>query len=149
MALKGKVPGLAGGVQDAKDGQPAMPQAKGAVHSADIEYAMGTPPTNRVYDWQPDDYWVSDQFSNYYANFIKTGNPNGLGLVSWPATNDKEVEPILQLDVNSFRSRMPSGNNATRRFSALSATANNRPTGFAIDGRSYWYILPVQLLYKT
>ena len=34
-----------------------------------------------------DDYWVSDQFSNYYANFIKTGNPNGLGLVSWPATN--------------------------------------------------------------
>lgn len=102
MALKGKVPGLAGGVQDAKDGQPAMPQAKGAVHSADIEYAMGTLPTNRVYDWQPDDYWVSDQFSNYYANFIKTGNPNGLGLVSWPATNDKEVEPILQLDVNSF-----------------------------------------------
>lgn len=102
MALKGKVAGLAGGVQDAKDGQPTMPQAKGAVHSADIEYAMGTLPTNRVYDWQPDDYWVSDQFSNYYANFIKTGNPNGLGLVSWPATNGKEVEPILQLDVNSF-----------------------------------------------
>ena len=102
MALKGKVAGLAGGVQDAKDGQPAMLQAKGAVHSADIEYAMGTLPTNRVYDWQPEDYWVSDQFSNYYANFIKTGNPNGLGLVNWPATNGKEVKPILQLDVNSF-----------------------------------------------
>ena len=45
---------------------------------------------------------MSDQFSNYYANFIKTGNPNGLGLVSWPTTNGKKVEPILQLDVNSF-----------------------------------------------
>ncbi|MST86049.1 hypothetical protein [Hallella mizrahii] len=49
-------------------------------------------------------------FKQYYItacfaclpNFIKTGNPNGLGLVSWPATNGKEVEPILQLDVNSF-----------------------------------------------
>ena len=89
-------------IQDAKDGQLAMLLAKGAVHSADIEYAMGTLPTNRVYDWQPEDYWVSDQFSNHYANFIKTGNPNGLGLVSWPATNGKEVESILQLNVNSF-----------------------------------------------
>ena len=105
MAVKGKVAGLAGGVQDAKDGQPAMPQAKGAVHSADIEYAMGTLPTNRVYDWQPEDYWVSDQFINYYANFVKTGNPNGLGLVSWPTTNGQSVEPILQLDVNSSVSR--------------------------------------------
>lgn len=105
MAVKGKVAGLAGGVQDAKDGQPAMPQAKGAVHSADIEYAMGTLPTNRVYDWQPEDYWVSDQFINYYANFVKTGNPNGLGLVGWPTTNGQSVEPILQLDVNSSVSR--------------------------------------------
>ena len=105
MAVKGKVAGLAGGVQDAKDGQPAMPQAKGAVHSADIEYAMGTLPTNRVYDWQSEDYWVSDQFINYYANFVKTGNPNGLGLVGWPTTNGQSVEPILQLDVNSSVSR--------------------------------------------
>ncbi|WP_288153209.1 carboxylesterase family protein [uncultured Prevotella sp.] len=105
MAVKGKVAGLAGGVQDASDAQPAVPRAKGAVHSADIEYAMGTLPTNRVYDWQPEDYWVSDQFINYYANFIKTGNPNGLGLVEWPQTNGEAVEPILQLDVNSFVSR--------------------------------------------
>jgi para-nitrobenzyl esterase len=105
MAVKGKVAGLAGGVQDASDAQPAVPRAKGAVHSADIEYAMGTLPTNRVYDWQPEDYWVSEQFINYYANFIKTGNPNGLGLVEWPQTNGEAVEPILQLDVNSFVSR--------------------------------------------
>ena len=101
MAIKGKVAGLAGGVVDAKEGQPQMPQDKGAVHSADIEYAMGTLPTNRVYDWQPEDYMVSDIFSQYYINFVKTGNPNGLGLVEWPSTNGKAVAPVLQIDVNT------------------------------------------------
>ena len=101
MAIKGKVAGLAGGVVDAKEGQPQMPQDKGAVHSADIEDAMGTLPTNRVYDWQPEDYMVSDIFSQYYINFVKTGNPNGLGLVEWPTTNGKAVAPVLQIDVNT------------------------------------------------
>ena len=101
MAIKGKVAGLAGGVVDAKEGQPLMSQHKGAVHSADIEYAMGTLPTNRVYDWQPEDYMVSDIFSQYYVNFVKTGNPNGLGLVEWPTTNGKAVAPVLQIDVNT------------------------------------------------
>ncbi len=101
MAVKGKVAGLAGGVQDAKDEQKAEPTAWGAIHSADIEYAMGTLPTNRVYDWQPDDYVVSDIFSNYYVNFVKTGNPNGLGLVDWPTTNGKAIAPVLQIDVNT------------------------------------------------
>ena len=102
MAVKGKVAGLAGGVQDAKDGQPVMPQDKGAVHSADIEYAMGTLPTNRIYDWQPEDYMISDIFSQYYVNFVKTGNPNGLGLVEWPSTNGKTIAPVLQIDVNTY-----------------------------------------------
>ncbi len=101
MAIKGKVAGLAGGVQDAEEGQAALPQDKGAVHSADIEYAMGTLPTNRIYDWQPEDYMVSDIFSQYYVNFVKTGNPNGLGLVDWPSTNGKAVAPVLQIDVKT------------------------------------------------
>ena len=109
MAVKGKIAGLAGGVIDVdeasqdKNGEKAtqIPQDKGAVHSADIEYAMGTLPTNRVYDWQPEDYMISDIFSQYYVNFVKTGNPNGLGLVEWPTTNGKAVAPVLQIDVNT------------------------------------------------
>ena len=102
MAIKGKVAGLAGGVVDAKEGATPTPQDKGAVHSADIEYAMGTLPTNRVYDWQPVDYMISDIFSQYYVNFVKTGNPNGLGLPEWPATNGKAVAPVLQIDENTI-----------------------------------------------
>jgi para-nitrobenzyl esterase len=100
MAVKNKVAGLAGGTQDAKDQQP-QPKYNGAVHSADIEYAMGTLPTNRVYDWQPDDYTVSDIFINYYANFIKTGNPNGLGLPEWTPTNGEDVPSVLNIDVKT------------------------------------------------
>ena len=101
MAIKGKVAALAGGVVDAKEGATPAPQDKGAVHSADIEYAMGTLPTNRVFNWQPEDYMISDIFSQYYVNFVKTGNPNGLGLPEWPSTNGKAVAPVLQIDVNT------------------------------------------------
>ncbi|HYX05267.1 MAG TPA: carboxylesterase family protein [Bacteroidales bacterium] len=73
----------------------------GAVHSADIEYAMGNLPTNRVFDWQPEDYEISDIFQTYYLNFVKTGNPNGLGVIDWPVINNKPVPPVLQMDVNT------------------------------------------------
>ena len=111
MRDKGLVAGLAGGVQKKGDDDvmtiPQNDEFKGAVHSADIEYAMGTLPTNRVYDWQPDDYRVSDQFINYYANFIKTGNPNGLGLANWTSITGKEQPTQLILDVDSYEEYDP------------------------------------------
>ncbi|MDQ6636133.1 MAG: carboxylesterase family protein [Gemmatimonadota bacterium] len=57
---------------------------RGAVHSAEIEYAMGNLPTNKVFAWTPDDYTVSATMQGYFANFIKTGQPNGPGLPNWP-----------------------------------------------------------------
>ena len=114
MRDKGLVAGLAGGVQkksdDKKDNVITIAETdvfKGAVHSADIEYAMATLPTNRVYDWQPEDYRVSDQFINYYANFIKTGNPNGLGLANWTSITGKEQPTQLILDVDSYETYDP------------------------------------------
>lgn len=111
MRNKDLVAGLAGGVQKKGDDDvmtiPQNDEFKGAVHSADIEYAMGTLPTNRVYDWQPDDYRVSDQFINYYANFIKTGNPNGLGLANWTSITGKEQPTQLILDVDSYETYDP------------------------------------------
>ncbi len=105
MRAQGVVAGLAGGVERAGQSRTSIqttPAFVGAVHSADIEYAMGTLPTNRVYDWQPDDFEVSAQFINYYANFIKTGDPNGLGLADWHTINNRQYPPMLILDVNSY-----------------------------------------------
>lgn len=102
MRISGKVAGLAGGVMDKTDGTPEQPKPTGAVHSADIEYAMGTLPTNRVYDWQPEDFTVSEIFQGYYLNFVKTGNPNGLGLPEWTPTDGTAVAPVMQIGTETY-----------------------------------------------
>lgn len=92
-------PGLAGGVVR---GQQAAanprPQSRGAVHSAEIEYAMGNLDLNKVYAWTPDDYKVSKVMQEYFANFIKTGNPNGKGLPNWPKFGEGQR---IVIDVNT------------------------------------------------
>ena len=74
---------------------------KGSVHSAEIEYAMGNLPTNKVYAWEANDYKVSATMQHYFANFIKKGNPNGPGLPVWPAANEGKSVPVMHLDVST------------------------------------------------
>lgn len=97
------VANLAGGISKdttgAKTPQPAA--ATGAVHSAEIEYALGNLPTNRVYDWQPEDYQVSTIMETFFANFIKTGNPNGLGVPTWPAVNNSKTVEVMHIGVDT------------------------------------------------
>ena len=35
----------------------------------------------------------------YFANFIKNGNPNGPGLLKWPAVGEGPSEQYLHIDV--------------------------------------------------
>jgi len=93
---------LAGGVS--KSTEPAAvkaPLPKGAVHSAEIEYALGNLSLNKVYAWTPEDHKVSATMQDYFANFIKTSNPNGKGLPEWlPVKGDGDAH-YMYLDVNS------------------------------------------------
>jgi para-nitrobenzyl esterase len=92
--------GLAGGV--IKDSSSAKtPASRGAAHSAEIEYALGNLPTNRVYDWQADDYKVSEIMQGFFANFIKTGNPNGLGVPEWPEVDNNKGVQVMHIDVDT------------------------------------------------
>ena len=94
---------LAGGVtRDTTGKAPKAPLPKGAVHSAEIEYAMGNLSTNRVYDWQPEDFKVSEIMQTFFANFIKTGNPNGLGVPQWPAVVADKPAPVMYINVNTW-----------------------------------------------
>ena len=79
----GVTPNLAGGVTRGGN-TPPPPPARGAVHSAEIEYAMGNLGLNKVFAWTDDDRKVSQTMQGYFENFIKTGNPNGQGLPNWP-----------------------------------------------------------------
>ncbi|MDQ1468719.1 MAG: para-nitrobenzyl esterase, partial [Bryobacterales bacterium] len=94
--------GLAGGVVKTQGPAPnPAPPPRGAVHSAEIEYALGNLATNKVYSWTPDDYKVSALMENYFANFIKTGNPNGAGLPTWPAANSGNTVQFLNIGVET------------------------------------------------
>ncbi len=77
------------------------PGQEGAGHSVEIEYALGNLPLNKVYPWTNEDYALSAQMQNYFANFIKTGNPNGASLPEWPQASAGAGSRLMQLDVTS------------------------------------------------
>jgi para-nitrobenzyl esterase len=80
------------------------PGNKGAVHSAEIEYAMGNLSTNKVFKWTDDDFTVSKTMQAYFANFIKKGDPNGKGLPKWNAVGKQGPSPVMFINVESKQS---------------------------------------------
>lgn len=77
---------------------PMPPPLQGAEHSWEIEYALGNLRTNPVYPWTPDDYKVSATMEDYFAHFIKTGNPNGYALPEW--TGNTKSKPVMVMHIN-------------------------------------------------
>ncbi|HVY81277.1 MAG TPA: carboxylesterase family protein [Steroidobacteraceae bacterium] len=93
-------------------GFPITP-ARGAVHAAEIEYALGNLDLHPIYQWQTDDYTVSRAMQAYFVNFIKTGDPNGQ-LPRWPAYESGwrmliDVQPRAELDTEAERRRALDG----------------------------------------
>ncbi len=92
-------PGLAGGTVE---GGPKMPEPIGAPHACEIEYAMGNLHLVDVFEWTQEDYQVSKTFMNYFANFIKSGNPNGEDLPQWnPVIGSDDTPATMVIDVES------------------------------------------------
>jgi para-nitrobenzyl esterase len=57
----------------------------GAWHSSDLWYTFNSlrnEPGQR--QWSPSDFALADQASSLWANFVRTGDPNGEGLPAWP-----------------------------------------------------------------
>ena len=83
--------------QPAANGQPAP--LKGAPHAFEIEYAMGNLHSNPEYAWTADDEKVSAMMMEYFANFIKTGNPNAKHLPTWNAVDKSGQMMLMNLGI--------------------------------------------------
>lgn len=55
----------------------------GAFHSAELPYMFNSlGGVKRA--WEPADYAIAEKATSYWADLVKTGNPNGEGLPKWP-----------------------------------------------------------------
>lgn len=68
----------------------------GAPHASEIPYVFNTLEARRGADDTPtpEDREVARMMNTYWANFAKTGNPNGSGLPEWPLYNPQSNEII-------------------------------------------------------
>ena len=71
-----------------------------AYHSAEIEYVFNVLP-KRAEPWPPEDHKIAELMSTYWANFAKTGDPNGSGLPQWPAYNSSGTFAVMHFAADS------------------------------------------------
>jgi para-nitrobenzyl esterase len=90
-------PGLAGGTVAKNSDAPKRPEPIGAPHACEIEYCMGNLQLVDDYAWTEDDFKVSETMQNYFANFVKTGNPNGEDLPEWPSAEANDTAPPVMI----------------------------------------------------
>jgi para-nitrobenzyl esterase len=87
-----------------KRGAPVAPPYKliGAPHACEIPYCLGNLDRMEGFPWTADDFAVSATMQSAFANFIKTGNPNGPDVPEWPATGaDSDAPSVMNFDVQS------------------------------------------------
>jgi para-nitrobenzyl esterase len=70
------------------------PKELGARHACEIEYVFGAL-KSQPNPWEPIDFKISDAMASYWANFTKTGDPNGPGLEKWPVY-DSADHPMMR-----------------------------------------------------
>ena len=123
LADKSLASGLAGGTVKQDANAPKPPEAVGAPHACEIEYCMGNLPLVKDYAWTADDFKVSETMLNYFANFIRTGNPNGDAQPEWAAAKPGDAHPPVMV-LNTVSRQVNAANDA--RYEFLDKAYKNR-----------------------
>lgn len=72
-------------------------QTSGAYHGSELWYTFGNLPTYYNYTWTELDYELQKIMGAYWANFIKTGNPNGRNLTHFPPSRPNATNTQMWL----------------------------------------------------
>lgn len=84
---------------------PGTAERYGAFHTGEVPYAYDNLRfVNRP--WEPVDHRLAEVMSDYWVNFVKTGNPNGDGLPEWEAYKP-EQKMIMILGERQASEPMP------------------------------------------
>jgi para-nitrobenzyl esterase len=101
------------------NGKPATAGDVGARHAGEIEYVFGTLDSVPKVSWTDGDRKLSDLMLSYWANFARTGDPNGPGLPNWPRYDGGPRAEVMHLDTVSG----PKPDATRARYEALDAFA--------------------------
>jgi para-nitrobenzyl esterase len=84
----------------------------GAFHTSEVPYIFGTL-RKSMRPWTPRDEQLVATMGRYWANFIKSGDPNGTGLPAWPAYD--AASPVT-MELGDRLGPMPIGDRARVQF---------------------------------
>jgi para-nitrobenzyl esterase len=84
----------------------------GAFHTSEVPYVMNALDQCVDRKMTDADYKIADTLSSYWANFIKTGNPNGKGLPHWPAEKEK---PATSFEIGDKYQTIPAAGDAAKQ----------------------------------
>lgn len=78
----------------------------GAYHGAEVMYAYDNLAKDGDADYGRADYRLRDQMRGYWLNFVRSGDPNGPGLPTWPTVREAP-DQVMELGTESGMTPRP------------------------------------------